>query len=360
MRILIFAPWSFSTAYYTAKYCNAISESGLDVYLIVPHNFLFNLLHKNITIVNWGNSVSDKSSFMDIIRTPYNSIRLIRILKRINPDWFHILWIHHIPALISLFLKKYKVAYTVHDPILHHGESGKIRNWVQNKIIRSANIYFVHGQENKRLLLDKYKMKEHLVFDIPHGEFIFWDKEQLNIKQEKIILFFGRIKKYKGIDILLDAFEKIHKIIPQYKLLIVGQGDVHELLPKINKIPNIELVNRYIEHDEAATFLLRSTFVVLPYVEATQSGVIPMVFALGRTCIASNVGAISEIVKNKENGLLVKPSDQEELAASIFFLIENESLRIKMEINAFDYIKKASIFSWQKTAEIAHHQYLMK
>jgi len=359
LKILIFAPWTFSTDYYTAKYCNAISEKNIKVYLIVPRNFLFELLSENVIVLDWGRNISDKSKFIDFLHIPFDCFRLIRILKRLKPDWFHILWLHHVPSLIYFVINKYKIAYTVHDPILHKGEGGKIRNWVQKKIIKTADVFFVHGLENKRLLVDNYKLNNKQVHVIPHGEFIFWDKDKFNIKQEKIILFFGRIRKYKGLEILISAFEKIYKQIPDYKLFIVGQGDIEEFLPKIHSNSNIVLVNRYIEHNEVATFILRSKFVVLPYTQATQSGVIPMVFALERTCIATNVGAISEIVKHKKTGLLIQPSDSDELADSILFLVKNEELCTKMQSSAFEYINKSAVFSWEKTAEIAYNQYII-
>lgn len=78
-------------------------------------------------------------------------------------------------------------------------------------------------------------------------------------------------------------------------------------------MPNVDFENRFVLHNEVPELFARAKFVVLPYLDGTQSGVVPMAFAFGRTCIVSSVGSIPEVVKNDENGLLVPPGDENAL-----------------------------------------------
>lgn len=283
-------------------------------------------------------------------------MRLFRIILQTKPDCIHFLWTHQVPILLAPFLKRFPVAYTAHDPVLHPGEAGILRGWIHGQHIKMAKICFVHGEENKQKLIQNYGVDPKSVYVIPHGEFVFWENLP-PVEQEKRILFFGRIRKYKGIEVLLDAFEKVSPCIPDYRLSICGKGNLGNLSFRIRSMPNVDLENRFINHEEIPSLFLRSRFLILPYIDATQSGVVPMAFALGRTCIVSAVGSMPEIVCHEDNGLLVQPGEPNELAAAMLKLAQDDTLLRHLEQGASNAAHNSDSFSWNHAARIAAAAY---
>jgi glycosyltransferase involved in cell wall biosynthesis len=135
-------------------------------------------------------------------------------------------------------------------------------------------------------------------------------------------LFFGLIKPYKGLDVLLKALTQARIAVPQLKLLVAGEvyGSKDRYLKLIRQLGLTEAVEaefRYVGEDEVASYFQRADVCVLPYKSATQSGVIATAYSFGLPVIASDVGGLGEYVKDGETGLLVPPGDPEALAAAL-------------------------------------------
>jgi len=356
LKVLVFCPWAHSSSYYTAKFCNALTQRDIRVFLIAPENFMTHLLSKDIQQVQWPYISGTRMNLASLLRSPLQAIKFLRIMHQIKPDWIHFLWIHQVPILLIPWLKKFHVAYTVHDPALHSGEGGRFRSWIQRKLVSLADVCFVHGEENKKRLAVGYNVDSKYVYSIPHGEFMFWD-EIPDIRQEKIILFFGRIRKYKGLNVLLDAFEKVRPYLPDYRLFVCGEGDLGDLRDRLQSTTNVDVMNRFVEHSEIPSIFLRSRFLVLPYIDGTQSGIVPMAFALGRTCVVSSVGSIPEVVHHEKNGLLVRPGNSGELAEAILRLASEDVLRSRLEEGALRTARNSVSLSWERAAAVAVEAY---
>ena len=170
------------------------------------------------------------------------------------------------------------------------------------------------------------------------------------------------MEPYKGLDLLVEAFEKTKT--PGLQLLIAGSGGINEIiLSRIKSNSNIKLINRYIEDDEFRGLLDQVDFVVLPYKRASQSGVIPMSFAAGKTVIATNVGAISEQVP--EGTGIITDVDSSKIAEIIDELYINEKRIFQLCMNAKHYADTE--LSWSISAKnlikfaetiILHHKYI--
>ncbi|RJP95200.1 MAG: glycosyltransferase [Desulfobacteraceae bacterium] len=332
-RILVFCPWAYSTSYYTAQFCNAVASDQNKVFLVAPKNFMTDLLSKNVERINWPYIAPFRTNLSSVFQTPCQVISFIRILNKILPDWIQLLWKHPLPVILKPYLKKYKIGFTVHDPVLHLGEGGIFRSWIHKKLIEMADILFVHGEKNRENLIRNFEVDTQKIYKIPYGNVIAWN-HVADVAQEDSILFFGRLKKYKGMEILLEAFKKAEPRIPGYRLVIRGQGDPDDVPAIIKFMPNVDFENRFVPHNEIPELFARAGFVVLPYLDGTQSGVVAMAFAFGRTCIASAVGAIPEIVKNGENGLLVAPGNADDLAEKIIQLATDHQSRGTLEKGA--------------------------
>ncbi len=136
------------------------------------------------------------------------------------------------------------------------------------------------------------------------------------------LLFFGLIKKYKGLDVLLKALKQASVVHPGLKLIIAGEvygraDKYQKLIRELGLEQCVEAHFRYITDREIAGFFLRSQVCVLPYKTATQSGVIATAYSFGVPVIASDVGGLGESVVNDVTGLLVAPNSPEALASAI-------------------------------------------
>jgi len=142
-----------------------------------------------------------------------------------------------------------------------------------------------------------------------------------NSRSGRTILFFGKVRKYKGLDVLLAALPRVLSNV-ECKLIVVGEFydslEKYEQLIRRHRIEShVHIDNRYVPNEEVAAIFERADVLVLPYVSASQSGVARIALSNGLPVIASRTGGLSEMVIDQVNGLLFPPGDSEALASQI-------------------------------------------
>ena len=280
---------------------------------------------------------------------PFSWQRLYRTLKISEADFFHIVASHEwnpIMAFLARLMKK-PLIFTIHDPEHHLGTPFYIK--VSDTITaRMADMIVVLSQLGQRQLIKK-GYAPGKIQQIPIGVYSFFSQRNMSIvPQEKMVLFFGRIEPYKGLDILLKAFRQIGTSLPDWKLIIAGNGDFSEYAT-LAEHKQIEVINRFINDEEVAQLMQRAGFVALPYTEATQSGVIPIAYAFARAVIATDVGSLGEAVQDGKTGFLIRPNDVSELVQAILRLAKDPILCNKMGQSAHEFANTE--WSWGKIAE---------
>ena len=163
------------------------------------------------------------------------------------------------------------------------------------------------------------------------------------------VLFFGYISKYKGIDVLIEAQPWITREIPEAKVLIVGTGkefEKYEAAVRMN--PSFEVHNEFVLTEDVHWYFRRASVVVLPYIEASQSGVIPLAYAFGKPVVVTDVGSLAEVVENGKTGFIVPPNDPGKLAEAVVTILKNPDLKSRMGRNAAE--KAATDLSWKTIA----------
>ena len=233
---------------------------------------------------------------------------LVSLIKKFKADVlylpFGLMWSNYVYRQLH---NSIRIVTTLHDPHPHDSMFDSF-NWFLLRLLqnrgqdRFVDDIVILNKKDVAYVENKYKKK---VCVIPHASFNYYVKEECDYTIKKTIGFFGRIEPYKGLDLLVEAFEMQKD--KSLKLLITGSGNVDsDLKSRIEANPNIELVNRYIEDDEFQTFINRVDFLVLPYKRASQSGVVPMSFAFGKTVVSTRVGALEEQIP-EGTGILVEP-----------------------------------------------------
>jgi glycosyltransferase involved in cell wall biosynthesis len=169
-------------------------------------------------------------------------------------------------------------------------------------------------------------------------------KGEFGIKDEKVILFVGRLVSVKGLDYLLMAMKEVVKECPTVRLFIVGDGPLEDNLRRMTKELDLEdnIIFTGIRQD-IPDFLAASDVVVLPSLHEGMPNVVLEAMVAGRAVVTSNITSMPEIIKHGETGLLIEPKNPEKLRESLLLLLKNEELRKTLGENAKKISRK---YSW--------------
>lgn len=326
--------------------------NAVDIHAIVSANADRQLLPKKIDLARVR---TGHSSFANIICTvnPVNYMRIFSFIRNYAPDVIHFPVEHTWNILLQSRLEQYPVVQTIHDPVRHYGEEHMFYDFVRHMELMRADRFIVMSRKFQEAFVN-FGVGPEYVDVIPHGSFEFsnnvWPGETFPITPlKKNILFAGGINHYKGINILLKAFALVLKKCPEATLTIAGKGNISEYRQLLADIRNVTVINRYVTEKELAQLHAACDFVVAPYIDASQSGVVSLALANGRTVIATRVGGLAEQVDDGETGLLVEPGNVEQLASAMLLLLGNTEKNSKMALEAKS--QYSSRFSWESIAE---------
>jgi len=259
--------------------------------------------------------------------------RILREIRRFQPDIVHYQNGHLFFNLFLPLLRHYPMVITIHDPRQHLGdkESLKTPQWLMDFGFRHANQVIVHGTELVDIVAQEIGFAREQIHVIPHIAIGERADTTIDMDSEPRLLFFGRIWEYKGLDYLIRAEPIVTAAFPDAKFVIGGTGEDFERYRRMMVHPErFEVHNDWISDGERSKLFAEASIVVLPYVEASQSGVIPIAYAHGKPVIATTVGGLPDMVEHEQTGLLVPPRDVESLAQAIIRLLGDRDLRRQM------------------------------
>jgi glycosyltransferase involved in cell wall biosynthesis len=283
------------------------------------------------------------------------SLSTNRMIRRFRPDVVHIQEVNPVLTAGSLLCLpgSYPVVLTVHDPVGHSGTS-RPDSWEFRLFLRlrcKATRMIVHGPRMRDELLGLDQRLAGRVDVIAHGILGRDDVvAECAGSDPATFLFFGRIESYKGLGVLLDAADMLRSRGAPVHLVIAGTGaDLAAHRTRIMASEGIELIDRYVAARDVPALFRRCTAAVLPYTDATQSGVATIALANGRPVIASNVGDLPDIVLHGRTGLLVPPRDPAALADAMARLAAEASLLDALATGAAGFARER--LAWPRIAE---------
>ena len=275
------------------------------------------------------------------LRQPLQQFRSIRaILQRVRdfaPHLIHYQGAHLWFDLALPLLRRYPLIFTIHDFRPHPGDqlSRKTPFWIEMFARRRADDLIVHTQHVKGLVVRELRVDIERISIIPHIQIGEKPSTSARHEEERLILFFGRIWEYKGLEYLIRAEPLISARLPDVRILIAGEGEDFSRYTRMMVHPERFIVhNEYISEERAAEYFQRASVVVLPYIEASQSGVIPMAYSAGKPVVATTVGGLPEMVDDGYTGYLVSPRDARQLAEALTRLLLDKPLCRQMGMNA--------------------------
>ncbi len=287
-----------------------------------------------------------------------SSYRMLREIKEYGPDIVHLQIGSSMLGFYIPFLRRYPIITTFHDLRPHDGEAKFWEKYMHAYIRHASKYLMVHGDRLREAMIRDFGQPPSKVKSIPigpHNIDAFRMYEREGIKEDKnMVLFFGRILDYKGLEYLIMAEPYIRREAPDARIVIAGSGDFRRYEGLMANRGSFEVINRYISYREGAALFQRASVVVLPYVEASQSGVVPTAYGFKKPVVATSVGSIPEVVDDGATGFIVPPKDPVSLANAIVRLLKDEGLRRRMGENG--HRKLSAELSWDcvigKTLEV--------
>ena len=288
-----------------------------------------------------------------------NFLLLLFLIKN-KFDVIHLTWPANVYEFIIYMLKR-KIILTVHDPFPHTGLDTHIVRLRRKVAFRCVPHFIILNKAQREKFLSFYHLPSSAVIDSRLSCYTYLNMVEHDITtvpEQKYILFAGKISKYKGVEYLLEAMKKVHDTFPDIKLVVAGGGKYHFDISEYAALPYIDIRNRFIPDEELVALMNKTQFMVCPYTDATQSGVIMSSFTFGTPVIATRVGGLPEMLGNGKYGMLVKEKDTDALYLGICSLLSDEEqlADYRKEI-AKDYTSDGYL-SWKTIAEELRESYL--
>lgn len=254
-----------------------------------------------------------------------NPIALYRMrvaLRQARPEIVHFTTAHPLHLALALFVSRVPKVFTIHDPVPHPNEPATRFVELYNRLVFGgvADRVIVHAKTAFSVLqslgIDTTKVRY-----APLGG-VYGPLVPPAYPPEPALLFFGRIRPYKGVEVYLEAARHVADRMPGVRIILAGEGDLSPCRHLLS-LPNLEVENRFIPDSEEEYFFSRAQAVVLPYTSATQSGVIPVAYAYARPVVSTRVGSLPEMVLDGKTGFLVQPGDAVALAEKCLVILQD-------------------------------------
>lgn len=262
--------------------------------------------------------------------------------------WWTIFWVFCFRYLAGRFQRaRIPVIFQCHNVIEH--ESAPWRVFLARLAFKRADRFLLHtrqDEKNLRQLLPDARICRHplpLFLQFPPPQ------KQLPRRAALELLFFGLVRPYKGVDLLIDALH-LARLPSDFHLTIAGEfwQDKEELLQRIAEYSlrdRVEIIDRYLSEQETADIFARADLVVLPYRSATGSGVAPLAYHYGKPVLVTPVGGLPEVVIDGESGFITKEPTAKGIAQCLESHFADVQDRPRMEAG----VKKIKeILSWEK------------
>lgn len=356
---------------YTFSLANALKKQNLD--LIVVGDTICEQHNCSIDILRLFNTdVKGIGRYKKIINYYSSYKKILKYIKLNKINVVHFQWFSFSPLDYYFYkkIKKYcRIVLTVHD--IKAFDSHFYDKIFYKKTYNLPDAIILQTPHNLELFKKTYPMiSEDKIYFTYHGHFL----EYANILDKKLacekievdsktfnFLFFGQLKKIKGVDVLLKAFGEFVKYNHNCKLIIAGSlwhnsFDDYEKIIKENKLD--EFVSCHIKYipDELVDYYFSASDVVcLPYTELFQSGVVQLAYAYKKPVISSNLDAFKEVINDNQTGFIFENKNDKDLCNKMLLAYKEKHRLNEMGEKGYKYIEDK--FSWDKIAKRTYEIY---
>jgi glycosyltransferase involved in cell wall biosynthesis len=342
MRVHVVDPSAYTPAY-DHGLCSALARAGADVSLItspfaygeVPpaDGYVREEVFYRRTLGPAGSRARFAAKLASHVP---NMIRYRKLARAV--DVVHFQWLTVQPLDVRLLPRDRPVVLTAHDVLPREPRFGQA--FAQRRLYKAVDAVIVHSDYGRRRLVEDIGVPQDKVHVVHHGAFEHLARQrpehrllgELAEVRGPVVLFFGLIRPYKGLEVLLEAWRGIEGA----ELWVVGRPrmPIEELTATAP--PGVRFVPRYIPDDELPAFFRRAALVVLPYRRTErfdQSGVLFTALAFSRPVVVSDIGGVSEVARSGA-AWPVPPDDPAALHAALERLLADGGARARLELAA--------------------------
>ncbi|GBD97973.1 MAG TPA: glycosyltransferase [Nitrospirae bacterium] len=368
MRIVLIGPtypFRGGIAHYTTLLCRALRENH-DVKFISFKRQYPDILFPGRSDRDSSRSpvkVNDVDYIIDSLN-PLTWLAAVHAVKKYRPDkivlpWWVAFWTPQFWTILTMVKRhlESEVVIICHNVVEH--EAGFMKKMASKVVLSRADRLITHSRKETLRLKDLLGKNVNALTAFHPTYAGLSDKryskeearERLGLSGS-VLLFFGFVRDYKGLGVLLDAMPLVLKD-KDVTLLIVGEfwKDKQEYLKKIEYSGisgKVRIVDEYVPNEEIGIYFAAADLVVQPYISASGSGISQIAYGFDRPVIATDVGSLPEVVEDGVNGRIVKPGDAGGLAEAILESLDPHTLSM-FSLNA---AKTKEKFSWRRMAEI--------
>lgn len=256
-------------------------------------------------------------------------------------------------ALVDLFQDLgIRFITTVHDAEPHPGEPVRYPRYNLRREMGYADRILTLTNYVRDTLMRKHGVAADKISVVPHG--VFGEAQSipgprdLDRSRPLRLLFFGRILAYKGMEQLLNAYRGLREAGEAVTLTIAGSGDLSAYRGLIGDLPDITILNRWIDAHEIGGLVRAHDLVVLPYVEASQSGIVAFAYGCGLPVVATPVGGLPEQIAHLRSGIVARTADANGIQEAIAAFLRDPDLYARCSRGAVKLA--ANSMSWSNIA----------
>lgn len=309
----------------------------------------------------------DEAKYVLNSANPISCIKTAKMINDLKPDLVIFQWLHPYFApcytLITKRLKNTKILFMCHNVFPH--ERFPMDRALTKMTLKNGDYFTVHANSDATDL--KSILPEANLKVTVHPAYNFFKikdmtrslaRDILKIdKDENVLLFFGLVRQYKGLKHLLNALNIIReedaKNTRRLRLLIAGdfggnRPEYDEMISKLGIGSMIDIDDEHIPINEVEKYFAACDLVVLPYEDATQSGVIQVAYSFDRPVLATRVGGLPDVVIDQETGYLTEPMRPDLIAGAIKDFFDNN----RAEAFAAGIERERYKYSWEKMESV--------
>lgn len=278
---------------------------------------------------------------LDFVKIPFRLAKLKRAIEKFDPEIIYVpMFNPYIPFLFKLFPNVKKI-YTLHGVTSRGGRTRTVlENRWQEQAITSSDYVITLSRHYQKWMKKRFPKKK--TFLLPHPVFEYYSQlGKGRMVQGEYILFIGRVgEKYKGFDIMQQAFEHIRRKVP-LKLVVAGKQE----RPSKIRGGRYRFKDKWLSDSEFASLIRHAWVVCLPYTEPTPSGVVAAALALHRPIVASDLPGLNEQIVHGKNGILVPAGKMMPLAGALEKLYSDKHRYARLERGAEAMAEQFSVRS---------------
>jgi glycosyltransferase involved in cell wall biosynthesis len=294
-----------------------------------------------------------------------DAARVARLARRLQPDVVHVHCTNPAVLFYLSFLRRTGLPLVATAHVVTPHERIPFQEAVYRRVHGIPDLVVAHSEFDRSRLRDEFAVDGDRVVVIPHGEYGFFgepaapsDRSSARrwlglAAHEEVVLFFGYIREYKGLDILLDAWPRVAEARSAARLVVAGdpvQLPSERRSELESHAQRLGAVHRfgYVPFGDVHRYFAAADVLAMPYRHVSQSGVLFLALSLGLPVVATRVGGLPELLRDGDNALLVAPESPGELAQALVRLLGDAELRGRLSDAGR---RAAEAHSWPEIAQ---------